>query len=97
MSPFRRAIETACHALANHPLKEMLILKLTPDVKEIMSYQNTLLVSKSFLLEFTKQMADRFSLRFDCTAIEQYGEYWFWESHPNRDVAQSLLKLTNGD
>ncbi len=62
-------------------------------LKEHMSYQNTILQSKTSLLKFCQQMTCDFEIKIDASFLEPYTEYWFWESHLNQEVAQSLLAL----
>jgi hypothetical protein len=93
VSPLRRTIQTACLILQNYANKASLIIKLDPSLKEFMSYQNTLLVSKSALLSFCADMSTKYSLQIDCSFLEPFGEYWFWESHPSKDKATELLSI----
>ena len=37
--------------------------------------------------------ASQYGLKIDDTFLNQFGEYWFWESHPNEAVAKELLAL----
>jgi Histidine phosphatase superfamily (branch 1) len=93
VSPLRRTVQTACLALQKHPSKASLVIKLEPRLKEFMSYQNTLLVSKSALLSFCADMSAQYSLCIDSSFLEPFGEYWFWESHPSKDKAAELLSI----
>lgn len=81
--------------MTKHPLRDKLVLKLDPLVKEHMSYQNTLLQSKTSLKQFCKQSSEEYSIKFDDSFLDQYGEYWFWESHCNRVKAEELLALVD--
>ena len=34
-----------------------------------------------------------YNLKIDCTELAGYGEYWFWESHPNQDTVKKFLEI----
>lgn len=34
-----------------------------------------------------------FDIKIDASFVEPYSEYWYWESHLNQQVTESLLAL----
>ena len=84
MSPLRRTIETACHALKDHPDKNDLILCVTPLARERMQWLNTLLVSAEELQDFCKEMSQLTGLKIDLSFLDAKnyklnGAVWFLE------------------
>jgi hypothetical protein len=39
--------------------------------------------------------SSQYGIRIDDSFLNQFGEYWFWESHPKEDVAKELLALVS--
>jgi len=95
VSPLRRTIQTACLLVKDHPNRANLKIKLDPLIKENMSYQNTFLAQKTPLIQFCEQMCSENGVSIDTSSLESYGEFWFWESHPNKEIAKKLLSFVD--
>jgi len=104
VSPFLRAIHTACHVLKNLKGKEKLRLVLEPLAREQTHVHNTMLSNAKFLKAKCAKYMEEFGLTIDCSFLDEEGidqNHWQIPMLENKARAKQLLEVlgdsTGGD